>query len=208
MTFKHRMVTQIVKIGLSLFQSPRLSVFFLKGFVGSDAVELSMETATIVVTAVQVLPNPVHMEICWLSGAWASFTLLKAKLSKQGPLGEESPHHEHCHDILPARFCQKKGGWGFKLTREGKIGENTEDCQSAPQKMVEQPLNCGFAFGMCSNTAHWNMLELTVHPYEIWASENWWRSCRFSQESFVPSQEKGHPFHPQCAVPTSDILYS
>lgn len=64
MTFKHRMVTQIVKIGLSLFQSPRLSVFFLKGFVGSDAVELSMETATIVVTAVQVLPNPVHMEIC------------------------------------------------------------------------------------------------------------------------------------------------
>lgn len=61
MTVKHRTVTQIVKVGFSLFQSPQLSIFFLKGFVGSD---LRMEIGTIVVTAVQVLPNPVHTEIC------------------------------------------------------------------------------------------------------------------------------------------------
>lgn len=170
MSFKHRMVTQIAKIGLSLSQSPWLSFFFLKAFVGSDTMELRMEIATIVVTAVQVLPNPVHKEICCLSGGWASFTLLKAKVSKQGPLGEESPHPENCHDILYAQLCQEKRKIGFKLTREEKTGENTKEFWSAPQNMAEQPLNCGFAFGECAQIQNsgtcWNS-QYIIMKFEL-----------------------------------------
>lgn len=169
MSFKHRMVTQIAKIGLSLSQSPWLSIFFLKAFVGSDTMELRMEIATIVVTAVQVLPNPVHKEICCLSGGWASFTLLKAKVSKQGPLGEESPHPENCHDILYAQLCQEKRKIGFKLTKE-----NTKEIWSAPHNMVEQPLNCGFAFGECAQIQNsgtcWNS-QYILMKFELMKNE-------------------------------------
>lgn len=207
MTFKRRTATQIAKIGLSLFQNPLLSIFFLRGSAGSD-VELRMEIATIVVTAVQVLPNPVHKETCWNSGGWASFTLLKAKLEYTGTSWWSHLDVRTAMEFLCVILPEKKGGLGFKRSREGKIGENTKDFWSAPQQVDEQPLNCGFAFRMSSNTAHWNMLEFIIHPYEIWASKNWWMSCRFSQGTFVLSQEKGHPFHPQWAVPTSHILSS
>lgn len=119
----------------------------------------------------------------------------------------ESRCCENCHGNLCAILPGKKG-LGFKLSRKRKIGENTKDFWSAPEKVVEEPLNCGFAFRMCLNRAHWNMLQFIIHPYEIWGSKNWWRSCRFSHGAFVLSQEKGHPFHPQWAVPTSHILSS
>lgn len=170
-----------------------------------------MEIPTIAVTAVQVHLNPVHTENCWLSYWWPSFTRFKAKLSKQWPLGEESPSHEHCHDALYVWFCKRIGGLGFKKTRREEISENTKDFWSAPKKIVEQPLTPGFAFEMRSDAAHWDMLELTTPPNRSRASKNWWRSCRFSQGTFILSQEKEHPFNPESpcyAVPTYDTLYS